>query len=254
VRRRRLASNRKRIASSRGDAGGLSRRDTGSTRSRRGASQPQQQASASSAASSSPSSSSSSASERAQAAAGSATLAHAPDNDDEHDKEGEAEAEAESDGAGSGQFSPAEMNPIPSESSKTVLLAFGGNAVITLLKTVMWFRSGSSAMLAEAIHTFVDTVNQGLLLMGLRQSMVAPDKIHQYGYGRAAFFWGLVSALGLFWCGAGVTIFHGEAVLCVVCALWHVTLTLTLTVIVTVTLTLLSLTPARTLRSCFSAH
>ena len=56
----------------------------------------------------------------------------------------------------------------------------------------------------------VDTLNQALLLLGLRQSKIAPDQRHQYGYGRAAFFWGLVSALGLFWCGAGVTIFHGE--------------------------------------------
>ena len=56
----------------------------------------------------------------------------------------------------------------------------------------------------------MDTLNQALLLLGLRQSKIAPDQRHQYGYGRAAFFWGLVSALGLFWCGAGVTIFHGE--------------------------------------------
>ena len=104
---------------------------------------------------------------------------------------------------------PAAEQLVPQASSSTVLLAFFGNTAITLLKAAMWWRSGSSAMLAETIHTLVDTLNQALLLLGLRQSKIAPDKTHQYGYGRAAFFWGLVSALGLFWCGAGMAVFHG---------------------------------------------
>ncbi len=40
-------------------------------------------------------------------------------------------------------------------SSTTVLLAFFGNAAITLMKAAMWWRSGSSAMLAETVHTLV---------------------------------------------------------------------------------------------------
>jgi zinc transporter 9 len=101
------------------------------------------------------------------------------------------------------------MNPLPKETSRMVWLALAGNAAITTLKAAVWLRSGSSAMLAETIHTLVDTLNQGLLALGLRQSAFKPDRHHQYGYGRAAFVWGLVSALGLFWAGAGVSIFHG---------------------------------------------
>ena len=101
------------------------------------------------------------------------------------------------------------VDPVSDVSSSTVWLAFAGNSAITVLKAAVWLRSGSSAMLAETLHTLVDTANQAFLILGLKQSRSAPDLSHQYGYGRAAFFWGLVSALGLFWCGAGVSIFHG---------------------------------------------
>ena len=61
----------------------------------------------------------------------------------------------------------------------------------------------------ETVHTLVDTGNQAILLIGLREANKASDSRHPYGYGRAAFFWALVSALGLFWAGAGVTLYHG---------------------------------------------
>ncbi|GBG27689.1 Zinc transporter 9 [Hondaea fermentalgiana] len=92
---------------------------------------------------------------------------------------------------------------------KTVQRALVGNSFITLLKFGVWWQTGSAAMLSEAIHTLADSGNQALLLAGLHQSSNAPDGRFQYGYGRAAFFWALVSALGMFWTGAGVAIFHG---------------------------------------------
>ncbi|MCO4763708.1 MAG: cation diffusion facilitator family transporter, partial [Myxococcales bacterium] len=65
------------------------------------------------------------------------------------------------------------------------------------------------AMLSEAIHTIADVGNQALLLLGLRQALRAPDTRHPYGYGQASFFWALVSALGIFFLGCGVTVAHG---------------------------------------------
>lgn len=62
---------------------------------------------------------------------------------------------------------------------------------------------------AEAIHALVDSFNQALLMFGLYQASRSPDKRHQYGYGRAAFVWSLVSAMGVFWLGCGVTVYHG---------------------------------------------
>nr|CCA18664.1 zinc transporter putative [Albugo laibachii Nc14] len=87
--------------------------------------------------------------------------------------------------------------------------AMAGNTAITILKTLAWLKTGSSAMLSEAIHSLVDTGNQAILVLGLRQAAGVPDKKHQYGYGRAAYFWSLISALGIFWLGSGVTITHG---------------------------------------------
>jgi solute carrier family 30 (zinc transporter), member 9 len=96
-----------------------------------------------------------------------------------------------------------------SASRDVVIRAMAGNLAITTLKTLAWLKTGSSAMMSEAIHSLVDTGNQAVLILGLRQAAGVPDKHHQYGYGRAAYFWSLISALGIFWLGAGVTITHG---------------------------------------------
>eukprot|EP00640_Fibrocapsa_japonica_P003329 CAMPEP_0113952584 /NCGR_PEP_ID=MMETSP1339-20121228/90505_1 /TAXON_ID=94617 /ORGANISM="Fibrocapsa japonica" /LENGTH=316 /DNA_ID=CAMNT_0000961225 /DNA_START=298 /DNA_END=1248 /DNA_ORIENTATION=- /assembly_acc=CAM_ASM_000762 len=92
------------------------------------------------------------------------------------------------------------------QSREAVKLALGGNLVITCAKFASWWYSGSAAMLSEAIHSFVDSGNQALLLVGIQSAMLQPDKAHQYGYGRAIYFWSLVSALGTFWLGAGVSL------------------------------------------------
>lgn len=100
-------------------------------------------------------------------------------------------------------------NTFRAASKEVVFYAMAGNSAITLLKTLAWLKTGSSAMLSEAIHSLVDTGNQAVLILGLKQAAGVPDKHHQYGYGRAAYFWSLISALGIFWLGAGVTITHG---------------------------------------------
>jgi len=91
-------------------------------------------------------------------------------------------------------------------SMKGVKMALAGNLIITGAKFASWKYSGSSAMLSEAIHSLVDSGNQALLLIGLRSARLSPDKSHQYGYGKAIYFWSLVSALGTFWLGAGVSL------------------------------------------------
>lgn len=98
---------------------------------------------------------------------------------------------------------------IPQVAHKTVMRAMIGNSIITILKFLTYLRTGSPAMLSETVHTLVDTGNQAILLIGLREASKGSDDRHPYGYGRNAFFWALVSALGLFWCGCGVTVYHG---------------------------------------------
>ncbi|UIZ29746.1 hypothetical protein KXD40_002890 [Peronospora effusa] len=96
-----------------------------------------------------------------------------------------------------------------STSQDVVFRAMAGNTAITVLKVLAWLKTGSNAMLSEAIHSLVDTGNQAILILGLKQASGVPDKKHQYGYGRAAYFWSLISALGIFWLGSGVTVVHG---------------------------------------------
>ena len=86
--------------------------------------------------------------------------------------------------------------------------ALGGNAVIAVAKLAAAISSGSSAMMSEFVHSVVDCGNQALLLVGLKSSGFAPDRTHPYGYGKAIYFWALVSALGTFFLGAGVSMTH----------------------------------------------
>lgn len=103
-----------------------------------------------------------------------------------------------------GGMSPSGGSP---NSMRIVNLAIAGNSVIAACKMLAYANSGSSAMLSEAIHSIVDTANQGLLLYGLHTAKSAPDKTHPYGYGRSVYFWSLVSALSTFWAGAGFSMY-----------------------------------------------
>ena len=90
-----------------------------------------------------------------------------------------------------------------------VIAALIGNTLVTIIKFIAAFASGSSSMFSEAIHSSADTLNQFLLLVGLRRSRKKPDEEFGYGYGRERFFWALLSACGVFFVGAGVTVYHG---------------------------------------------
>ena len=90
-----------------------------------------------------------------------------------------------------------------------VVAATGGNFFVMLIKFVAAFVSGSSSMFSEAIHSAADTINQILLLIGLRRSTKIADDSFEYGYGNERFFWALISACGVLFVGAGVTAYNG---------------------------------------------
>lgn len=91
----------------------------------------------------------------------------------------------------------------------SVVFALSGNFCIAILKFIGYFISGSSSLFSEAVHSVADTMNQALLLIGLRRSVRAADEDYTYGYGSERFLWALISACGIFFLGAGVTIYHG---------------------------------------------
>ncbi len=95
----------------------------------------------------------------------------------------------------------------------SVIAALAGNFVITILKIIGFMVSGSSSLFSEAIHSLADTANQALLMVGIIKSRRAPDEGSSYGYGLERFFWALISACGVFFVGAGVTVYHGVSAL-----------------------------------------
>ena len=100
------------------------------------------------------------------------------------------------------------------ESVGTVLIAGGANLAIAVAKLAGGLISGSSAMLAEAAHSFADTLNQVFLLAALKRSHKPADAQHPFGYGMERYFWSLLAAVGIFVLGAGYSILQGvEAVL-----------------------------------------
>ena len=87
--------------------------------------------------------------------------------------------------------------------------AIGANLLIAISKFTASFFTGSSAMLAEGIHSLVDTGNGLLLLMGIKRSKQKPDKLHPFGYGKEVYFWSFVVSILIFALGGGFAIYEG---------------------------------------------
>jgi cation diffusion facilitator family transporter len=95
------------------------------------------------------------------------------------------------------------------DSVKTSFYALGANLAIAAAKSVAAFFTGSSAMLAEAIHSFADSGNQGLLLWGMKQAKRPPTPDYPLGWGKAVFFWSFIVALVLFILGGAFSLYEG---------------------------------------------
>ncbi|KAA0107842.1 cation diffusion facilitator family transporter [Mycolicibacterium sp. P1-5] len=97
----------------------------------------------------------------------------------------------------------------PTESTKTVAIAFATNLVVALAKTLAGVLSGSASMAAEAAHSWADTGNQAFLMVANRRSSRVADRRHPLGYGREAYVWSLLAAVGLFVVGGTVSVWRG---------------------------------------------
>ena len=99
---------------------------------------------------------------------------------------------------------------MPNDSSmRTVLVALGSGLAVALAKAVVAVVTGSAAMAAEAAHSLSDTANDLFLFVAQRRSTRRPDDRHPLGYGREAYFWALIAALGVFVAGAAFSLREG---------------------------------------------
>ena len=89
---------------------------------------------------------------------------------------------------------------------KAALLA---NLVVATIKIIAAILTNSKAMLAEGIHSTADSLNQVLLLIGIKQSQKKPDDMHNFGYGKSQFFWSLMVGVILFFLGGTYAMYEG---------------------------------------------
>lgn len=93
-------------------------------------------------------------------------------------------------------------------SKKAVVYAIVVNAIITVLKFGAAFATHSAAMMNEAVHSLMDTVNQLFLLTGLMHGGKPADEKYAFGHGQKKYLWNLWSAIGLFSIGSGWGMAH----------------------------------------------
>ncbi len=85
--------------------------------------------------------------------------------------------------------------------TKAIIAALSANLGIAVTKFVAFLLTGSSSMLAEAVHSVADSANQGLLLLGGRRARKHATPQHPFGFGRERYFWGFVVSMVLFTVG-----------------------------------------------------
>ncbi|XJO76597.1 hypothetical protein BDV3_007103 [Batrachochytrium dendrobatidis] len=94
-------------------------------------------------------------------------------------------------------------------SQKVVLLAISSNLIMFFAKSYGAITSGSASMYSEALHSLADVLNESLLMLGISRSLRQPDTEHPYGFLSEKYAWALVSGVGVFFLGGGVSLYHG---------------------------------------------
>jgi cation diffusion facilitator family transporter len=87
--------------------------------------------------------------------------------------------------------------------------ALAANLGIAATKFVAFGLTGSSSMLAEAIHSVADSGNQVLLLVGGRRAARRATATHPFGYGRERYLYAFVVSVVLFSVGGLFAVYEG---------------------------------------------
>lgn len=92
---------------------------------------------------------------------------------------------------------------------KAIVAALAANLAIAVSKFVGFVLTGSSSMLAEAVHSVADSGNQVLLLVGGKRAQREATEQHPFGYGRDRYFYAFVVSLVLFTVGSLFALYEG---------------------------------------------
>ena len=96
-----------------------------------------------------------------------------------------------------------------SEQRAAVITALVANVAVALAKLGAFALTRSSAMLAESLHSFADSVNEILLLIGARRASRPADRRHPFGHGRYRYLYAYVVSLTVFWIGGVLAVIEG---------------------------------------------
>jgi len=83
-------------------------------------------------------------------------------------------------------------------SNRAIFAALAANIGIAVTKFVAFLLTSSSSMLAESVHSFADSGNQALLLLGGKRARRSADEAHPFGYGRERYLYAFIVAIVLF--------------------------------------------------------
>ncbi|MCQ4214265.1 cation diffusion facilitator family transporter [Streptomyces longispororuber] len=93
--------------------------------------------------------------------------------------------------------------------AKAIVAALAANLAIAVAKFVAFLFSGSSSMLAEAVHSLADSGNQFLLLLGGKKAQREATPQHPFGYGRERYIYAFLVSIVLFSVGGMFAVYEG---------------------------------------------
>lgn len=94
-------------------------------------------------------------------------------------------------------------------SGRVVLSAITINFSNFVMKLVAWWFTNSHSLFAECIHSLADTMNQVILAYGIHKSIQKANADHPYGYTNMKYVSSLISGVGIFCVGTGLSVYHG---------------------------------------------
>ncbi|MRX77115.1 cation diffusion facilitator family transporter [Pedobacter petrophilus] len=95
------------------------------------------------------------------------------------------------------------------KANKSIYSALAANLLIAVTKFIAGAFTNSSSMIAEGIHSTVDTSNQLLLLYGLKRSAKPADQYRPFGYGKELYFWSFIVSIMIFGLGGVLSVSQG---------------------------------------------